>query len=322
MKFKRTSVIKASVCLLVMILGMEQVYAQLVPGTGTKVGGEDFEDEKWTFYPQLPKSSFNLDKQRREPLGTSSNRIIYESAKRGAPDYLKRVATPAGGLSGSKGALLIQTLNSGIPGRVGGKSQQDDLLMRGMAMSVGWSPSCVVRVYMPPFEEWDDSTDTSFGIRAACNTTKTERKKTLFFSRTKRVNEKYWPGFFIQFNSKTDGKNKEDSAYFIIRGDTYGRDFRGPDIKQTGWWTLGMSFTPDGQVHYYAHPGVADLTAKDHIVSQFPYGYKCEQFHTMFFNIISRNDGKSWSTKWIIDDPSLYHNGYGNRSASRGVRRN
>ena len=31
-----------------------------------------------------------------------------------------------------------------------------------------------------------------------------------------------------------------------------GQDFAGPHITTPGWWTLGMSFSPDGQVHYYA----------------------------------------------------------------------
>jgi hypothetical protein len=29
-----------------------------------------------------------------------------------------------------------------------------------------------------------------------------------------------------------------------------------------------MSFTPDGMVHYFASPGVAELTMDDHITSQ------------------------------------------------------
>jgi hypothetical protein len=51
---------------------------------------------------------------------------------------------------------------------------------------------------------------------------------------------------------------------------------------------------------------VDDLTIRDHIASHIPYGYRAEQFNTMFFNITSRDDGKTWSTPWIIDDPAVY----------------
>jgi hypothetical protein len=67
-----------------------------------------------------------------------------------------------------------------------------------------------------------------------------------------------------------------------------------------------MSFTSDSKVHYYAHAGVEDLTAADHIASHRPYGFYGSQFDTFFFNIINGDDGRNWSTSWIIDDPALY----------------
>ena len=83
-------------------------------------------------------------------------------------------------------------------------------------------------------------------------------------------------------------------------------DFRGRQITTTGWWTFGMSVTPDGMVHYYASPGVDDLTEDDYITSQFPYDYRCERFRTFFFNTCSADDGKRWSTAFIVDDPKVY----------------
>ena len=52
---------------------------------------------------------------------------------------------------------------------------------------------------------------------------------------------------------------------FTVRAGSYGQDMRGPKITETGWWTLGMSFTRDGRVHYFAHEGVEDvyLTSTD-----------------------------------------------------------
>ena len=77
-------------------------------------------------------------------------------------------------------------------------------------------------------------------------------------------------------------------------------------MDQGGWWTLGLSFSRDGMVHYFAKPGVEDLTMDDHLTSQFPYGYRTERLKTFFYNVCSRDDGKTWSTPWIVDDPKVY----------------
>jgi hypothetical protein len=69
---------------------------------------------------------------------------------------------------------------------------------------------------------------------------------------------------------------------------------------------MGISMTPDGQIHYYAHKGVKDLTSADYITSQFPYSYTAERFRTFFFDVCNKDDGQSWSTPWVIDDPRLY----------------
>jgi hypothetical protein len=67
-----------------------------------------------------------------------------------------------------------------------------------------------------------------------------------------------------------------------------------------------MSFTSDGMVHYYARPGVEELTEQDYITSQFPYGYRCERFRTFFYNVVNGDDGRNWTTAWIVDDPKVY----------------
>jgi hypothetical protein len=137
----------------------------------------------------------------------------------------------------------------------------------------------------------------------------TEKKSFGFFgSRSETTNEPYWPGMWINFRSKTSRRIKEDSAFLTIRAETNGRDFRALNIPadQFGWWTLGMSFTANGMVHYYAHAGVEDLTAADHLASKFPYRYEAQRFRTYFFDACNKNDGKSWSTPFVIDDPQLY----------------
>jgi hypothetical protein len=111
---------------------------------------------------------------------------------------------------------------------------------------------------------------------------------------------------FLLFNSETTRGVEKDSAKLSIRGDKLGRDIRSLDIKEPGWWTLGMSFTADGQVHYYASPGVDDLTAEDHIMSSFPYSMRGLVFNNFFFNVANWENGHTWSTQWIIDDPKVF----------------
>ena len=292
------------------------VQAQVVPGTGQQIIEvfDDFEDPAWSFNLNLPKASANIDKTERHPSGFSNNRLYLESLYRGTPDFVGRVETPPGGVLGSTGCLAMQTMNSGIPGQRSYTFQQDDLIAGvqqklGYMMPASWTPSYVTHVYIPPFDKWEQRHGSHFGFRADCTTT--INKKTtvgrLFksFGTSKKL-EQYWPGFFIQLNLKQKSGQKEDFAMILIRSDQNGNDVPGPKITRPGWWTLGMTITPDGRVHYYAHEGVERLTARDHLYSNFPYGYRCEQTSTFFFNIVNQDDGRTWSTRWIVDDPKVY----------------
>ena len=290
--------------------------AQVVPGSGYQITtvGDTFENEEWEYIPNWPKASQNLDSQQRHPTGESNNGRWYESGYRGQPDIVRRVKTPRGGLPGSKGALLLQTKFSGIPEMITRKQQQDDFLanVNGIVGSipVKYTPSVVTRVYLPPFDQWENRTGATFGFRADVEglMEKEEKKRTLFGTRIKKVKKEdaYWPGFFIQFNSKTDPKYDRDSAIVLIRSDEKGQDLFGPFISEPGWWTFGMSFTPDGKVHYYASPGVDRLTQADYLTSNYPYGAKAKNFVTFFYNVVNMDDGRTWSTKWIVDDPRVF----------------
>src|SRR3954451_1005375 len=79
-----------------------RTYPPVIPGSGIRVArtGDDFEAEDWTYYPQHPKSSWNIDDQVREPGSSSKNGLGAEGRKRGTPDFVRRVATPDGGLEG------------------------------------------------------------------------------------------------------------------------------------------------------------------------------------------------------------------------------
>jgi len=273
-----------------------------VPGTGEKVSqvGDDFEDARWSYVMNGSKASYEQDEQQRPPGGKSRNGRWYESALRGQPDVIKRVPTPPGGLEGSEGALLMATKFSGVPGELSGKQMQDDLLMGvtsrvGRAVPASWSPSCTVKVYLPDFDKWENRTGASFGIRA--DVRGRDRDGAI---------EPYWPGFFLLFRSETSKRFEEDYAQISIRAQQNGRDLTGPKIDKPGWWTFGMSFTPDGQVHFYASEGVDDLTEEDHLFSSFPYGSKCLFFDNFFFDVANWENGRNWSTPWIVDNAEFF----------------
>lgn len=287
----------------------------VVPGTGTLIDyvGDDFEDTSWDFKHNFPKSSREQDSRLRSPTGRSTNNRWVEGPERGQPDHMQVVPTPAGGLPGSEYGLLIRTLNSGIPGRHLYDVEQDDLIANCLdrigSISPSEIPSVVTRVYLPPAEEWENRSGPQFGFRISVSTVTTEEKSFGFFgSRSETKAEPYWPGIWIHFRSETDRRFDKDSAFLTIRGDSRGRDVRYKEIpeEQFGWWTFGMSMTGDGQIHYYAKPGVEDLTAADYITSQFPYSYSAQRFRTFFFDACNKDDGQSWSTPFVIDDPQLY----------------
>lgn len=289
---------------------------QVIPGTGTLIDdvGDDFEDPQWSFVRQGLKSSEENDKQARYPLGYSANRRWFEGPERGYPDQLKVIAAPAGGLAGSRYALQIATLHSGVPGYHSHDVQQDDLIVDcisrlGGSVPVSELPNCVVRVYLPPEERWEQRSGPHFGFRLGLTTTTYKPKTGIFARGGDAESEPYWPGMWIHFRQAADRQGERQAAAFIkVRGDQRGRDFPVLNIPaaQFGWWTLGMSVTADGMVHYYARPGVGPLTAADHLTSQHPYGFRAERFRTFFFNICNRNDGQTWSTPFVIDDPQLY----------------
>jgi hypothetical protein len=291
--------------------------AQLVPGTGTLVNQDDLEDSSFVYNHNWPKSSKEEDEQIRYPLGSSSNGMWSESPKRGAPDAVKWIETPAGGLAGSKGALYLRSRDTGVPGQPRYKQTQDDFIMRAKPMSVAYSPSCVVRVYLPEWDQWEQRNGVSFGLRAGMQGPQEKQMSTprRLFKKMRNESmmeiEPYYPGFFIHFVPGNDPMNKTGKPYAILllRADEMGHEIQGPIMDKTGWWTLGMSVTPDARTHFYAHPGVADLTQADYIRSSLPYGIRGTFFNTIFFNVCSGDDGKTWSTPWIIDDPRIYYAG-------------
>lgn len=305
-------VIFAGSYLLVLIPWSVQAQSIVVPGTGKFVDevGDHFEGEDWKYTPNLPKGSSNLNRVDNYPAGGSDNGRWSESTYRGQPDVIQRIPNPPGGLPDSKGALLLRTRQSGILGQLSHEMQQDDLLVNISSkigyIPVGDNPNFVVRVYLPPWEQWESRTGPSFGVRADCMGREISPMSVGFRRRVNPESEQYWPGMFICHTRPEDSPDKKHGAFIIIRSGNRGEDLYGPTIKELGWWTLGMSVTGDGKVHYFASPGVDKLTMADHIGSYFPHGLRAERFQTFFFNVCNMDDGKTWSTPWVIDDPVFY----------------
>lgn len=285
----------------------------VVPGTGVQLSqvGDDFEDDAWEFIPNNPKSSEDIDKNQRLPMGKSNNGRWYEGAKRGHPDIVRRVPTPPGGIEGSEGSLLLKSLQTGIPKSPSFKMHQDDFICNvqyrvGGTIRVDQSPSMTTRVFLPPMEKWENRNGPHFAFRAAVETTIQETKTKFLFSSKEEKDEIYWPGLFILRATRKENGRVVPYAHFRVRSDRNGGDFMGPEIKETGWWTLGLSFTPDGLTHYFAKPGVEELTRDDYIATAMPYGYRCEEVRSFFYNVVNGDNGRDWTTDWIIDDPKFY----------------
>ncbi len=298
-----------------LISTVAQAQRPVLPGSGVEIAGisDDFEDPSWAYVPNDPKSTEDIDTNQRGPLGKSTNGRWYEGIKRGHPDIVRRVETPPGGIPGSRGALLMKSKMTGIPGMPSGTMHQDDFVANVQyrlkhTIDIAEVPNVTTRVFLPPVAEWEQRSGPHFGFRLALETTAMIEQEIgpLKFKKKEIGNEIYWPGMFIEFESKAITKKENDYAYIRVRANRSGGETRGPQITQTGWWTLGMSVTPDGMVHYYASPGVDDLTEDDYITSQFPYDYRAERFRTFFYNVCSADDGKRWSTAFIVDDPKLY----------------
>ncbi len=292
----------SAVALCIAASGSATAATPFVPGTGEFLADccDDFEDVYWSYKYYHPKSSYEQDDRQRSPGGRSGNGLWHEGGKRGTPDLVQRVPTPEGGIEGSTGAMMIATRYSGVPGSISNAQQQDDLLMMvnrklGRSIPISWQPSVSVRVYLAPFEKWERRNGPSWGMRCDCQGRKPDGSP-----------DQYWPGMFLLFHPGNERTGTVDHAQLTIRADKFGRDMRSIDINEPGWWTFGMSFTADGQVHYFASQGVDDLTEDDYLTSSLPYSYHCLSMNNFFFNVVNWENGRNWSTTWILDDPKVF----------------
>lgn len=302
---RRQFTLAAATALLASQAGAQSASSVPVPGTGLKIekAGDNFEDPEWKWYAHAPKSSDEQDKKQRLPAGESKNNRWFEPIMRGQPDMVKRIKTPAGGVEGSEGALYLASIYPGIPGSPSGKVEQDDFCanvpeVMGGLTPISWQPNCMCRVYVPPVDKWENRVGASFGYRVGVRATHNKKKTN--------DKEEYWPGMFFRMENKVVENQTKRVMRVQVRANEYGQDVPGPVIEEPGWYTLGMTLTSNGAVHYFFRPGVEALTAENRIASHYPYGYRIAQFETFFFNTLCRDTGRTWSTPWVVDDAFLY----------------
>jgi hypothetical protein len=302
-----------------LIAGTANLWAQqqpIVPGTGIKLDqvGDDFEDPNWSYQFNLPKVFNDKDTplSKNMPGGVSANGRWFEGMKRGQPDVIRRVQPPEGGLPGSQGALLLCSLRTGGSYPSNSLQQEDfvaSVFQRVGKISVARQPSVVTRVWMPPFEEWENRVgQCHFAFRLALEKQPFGSWTQLSSHGTENEDDHFWPGIFVNLVRNPEAQN-DGHPYAIgmwMKASAQGRQLKGPVSTQTGWWTMGMSVSADGRVNYFAKPGVDDLTEQDMIGSDYPFGYRAVLFRNFFFNVCNGDNGHSWSSQFVIDDPAVY----------------
>lgn len=273
---------------------------QIAPGTGLVIvqAGDDFEDSAWSFTHNFPKSSSNLDSNARTPQGVSANGRWEEGLTRGQPDILERVPTPTGGLAGSTHCLRVRSLNSGVPGSPSGNPQQDDLIGRISQISgvgiipVIRQPTLIARIRIPPPEQWESVTLSAFSFRVGVEGTN---------------GLKNWPGMFFQLNrtartvtliGRANEQNQDFPLSLAINYDT-------SLSSRNGWMTVGLSFTNDGRMHYYAGIGAGNLAEANLLNSRFPGNQPVKQLEYFFSSTVNTDNGSTWSPEFHLDDVRL-----------------
>ena len=218
---------------------MAQFQYHAVPGRGQKATevGDDFEEAEWTYIDNVPKSSTNLDRDDRLPAGISKNQRVYESTYRGQPDVIKQVPTSSRRTAGKQTCRCRCVRKCGRPR----PSQPPDAAGRSAGQPVvdpGTGSGFQVAEHRgsrvpPPIRAVGKTDRTTFGFRAELEggSMKMVSSKGWFSKgqKLKHKHEAYWPGFFIQFNSKSDGQNKRGLGDADHSGRQSGRRHRRPE---------------------------------------------------------------------------------------------
>jgi len=249
---------------------------------------DDFEDENW-HYDYSKHTCFRKFWRGNPDVGGS---------QRGEPELLARVPTPYGGKNGSSGALEIRT-NKIDSGKV---PDQEDLLtiefeeILGYKLSRIHQPVFIVRVWLPPFDEWGDTYYFGFRLEASSDN-----------------NGDYYPSIWLK---KEDNYNPYIAVSIrtpqaVAMTKYYKKNLCDIPIKginQDGWWTLAIAFDKSGVGYYYARSGSSDLREEDKIYTttrfETEYGIKDLHMDCINYNLFKIAYPKTGNTspRFVIDD--------------------
>lgn len=199
-------------------------------------------------------------------------------------EHKKWVTPPDGGKLDSFGALEI--------GRIIDPMQQEMLSptfakKRGRVLKRADKPVFIVRVYLPPFDEY-----YGFGFR--------QQSYMKDIGNIIHVeDDKYSPSIWV----KNDSRGV--SFYFRAANDSEGDQPAGPKVEP-GWWTWAIAFDDNGIGYYYISKGTNVPTKNDEVLdtSKFPApnNPRTDEIEYSFF-AISKNGGNS---KFVIDDYEVW----------------
>lgn len=113
-------------------------------------------------------------------------------------------------------------------------------------------PVFVVRVWIPPINQW--AKDCDFGFRHAA------RSKRLITSQN--TTGDYYPSIWLTNHPHTGARFFFRIGYDMQRAP----DIRGGPIKEPGWWTPALAFDENGVGHYYTSLGVDLPTEEDEML--------------------------------------------------------
>ncbi len=202
---------------------------------------DDFEAEDWAF-----DLAANRDAQNH-----------WTGSYRGAPRRLERVAPPADGLEGSRGALSLRT-----EGDTDAHPNQDDLINRDYTSRLGRPlaradrPVFTVRIWMPPFEQWTPGA-ANVGFRH-------EARSQQMVGPENSVGY-YYPSIWLRHTPAANEATEAGPRWYVRIGTGAAPDEDAGPIPHAGWWTLALAFDEEGVGHYYARPGVGPFAPEHRI---------------------------------------------------------
>lgn len=242
------------------------VYPVAIPGTGDIVQKLDFEKEV------EGESDFSYNH------GWAGQGYGLTGTQRGAPESIKVVHTPSSNVFSGKKSLQFYSHNRNSQWRTDhhttgteydnpDKEQQDDFFMPIIKKQgeKGWvatdTPAVLMHIYTEGISSTDEHQYTSLRMPIVSKINRKYKGKNV---------RPWWPGIWIY--------QKPSSNKYIIKlrrpaSSSMDVPFNFPEakkIQESTWWTLGLSITPDGNIHYFLTDSyVKNLTMKHYLTSSF-----------------------------------------------------